>query len=496
MLIRMPRGVGKMLVPGNKNVWSYQVSKGGNRGNENWLKGRTLGGSSSVNGMVYVRGQPADYDAWEAGGCVGWGWSDVGRCFKAIEDHALGEAEWRGVGGPLKVSIHPGGHPVLEAIIKAGEQAGVPRVADINGSDQGGIGYQTRTVWRGRRWSAADAFLRPAMGRANLTVRANTFVRRIIFEGARAVGVEVKSDTGVEVIRADREIVLCAGALQSPALLQLSGVGRADHLASLGIDLIKDAPEVGANLRDHRCMLIGYRLTGGSLNREFGGLRLMANMLRYQFLRDGPMTHAAHEVCAFVKSRPDLDRADCELGFGLFSMSVKDGQIVIEKEPGMNIAAYFTRPQSQGSVQIRSADPEAPMVVDANYFSAPIDRKSSIDMVRFVRKLMSQPALKPFVVAETVPGAGHESDDEIIDAFFQFGSTAFHVAGTCRMGADEASVVDPQLKVRGIEGLRVADTSVMPTLVSGNTNGPAMAMALRASELILGDRVTSLASTA
>jgi choline dehydrogenase len=496
MLIKMPRGIGKMLTPGNKNVWSYKASKGGNHGTEDWLTGRTLGGSSSVNGMVYVRGQPGDYDGWEAAGCEGWGWKDIGRCFKAIEDHALGEAEYRGVGGPLKVTVHPSGDPLCEAIIDAGRQSGVPRVDDINETEQGGVGYQTRTISKGRRFSAANAFLHPAMKRPNLTVRTDAHVRRILFEGVRATGVEVAAADGVTVETATREIILSAGALHSPAMLQRSGIGPAELLTRLGIDVVRDAPAVGANLREHRCMMMNYRLTGGSLNQEFGGLRLLVNVMRYQFLGSGPMTHAAHEVCAFIKSRPDLDRADCEIGFGLFSMDVVDGQVVIEKAPGMYMAAYFVRPESQGSVRIQSADPDAPLAIDANYFSAEVDRRSGIDMVRFIRKWMAQPALSNYVVAETTPGPQYESDDEILDAFYQFGGTAYHVAGTCRMGADAESVVDTELRVRGVQGLRVVDTSIMPTLVSGNTNGPTMAVALRASELILGDRVTALAPAA
>jgi choline dehydrogenase-like flavoprotein len=435
--------------------------------------------------MVYVRGHPADYDAWEAAGCAGWGWKDIGRCFKAIEDHPLGAAEWRGAGGPLKISIHPSGAPVCEAIIAAGEEMGTPRVADVNDADQGGIGYQPRTIHRGRRMSAADAFLHPAMKRPNLTVRTGAHARKVVFEGLRAVGIEYRSEGGVQVARASREVILSAGALHSPALLQLSGVGPAAHLATLGVDLVKDAPDVGANLREHRVLMVGVRLTRGSLNADLGGLKLLGNVLRYQLFGSGPLTHAAHEVCAFVKTRPEYDRPDAQLGFGLYSMAVIEGKVVLEAEPGMSIAAYFTRPESQGSVMIRSADPEAALAIDANYFSAEADRRHSIDMLRFIRRLLAQPALAPFVVAETVPGPAFETDDEILSAFQQMGGTAYHVAGTCRMGADEGSVVDPQLRVRGVEGLRVVDTSVMPTLVSGNTNGPAMAMALRASELIL-----------
>ena len=307
MLIDMPRGIGKMLNPDDPHVWSYKASKGGNHGTEDWLKGRTLGGSSSVNGMVYVRGQPADYDAWEAAGCAGWGWSDIGRCFKAIEDHPLGARAARGVGGPLKISIHPSGAPLCEAVIAATEQMGVPRVADVNDVDEaadGGVGYQPRNIWRGRRWSAAKAFLRPALNRPNLIVRTGSHARKIVFEGRRAVGVEFQSDAGLQIARAQREVLLCAGALQSPAPLQLSGVGPADHLTRLGVEVVKDAPAVGQNLREHRCLMMSVRLNGGSLNRELGGLRMLRNVLRYQLFGGGPMTHAAHEVCAFVKTNP------------------------------------------------------------------------------------------------------------------------------------------------------------------------------------------------
>lgn len=491
MLMEMPRGIGRMLTPGDPHVWDYEVSMGGNRGAEAWKKGRTLGGSSSVNGMIYVRGQPADYDGWEAQGCTGWGWRDIGRCFKALEDHELGEGEWRGAGGPLKVSVHPTGDPLLEAVIAAAGQAGVPRVADINEDQQGGIGYQTRTTYKGRRWSAAKAFLRPAMGRPNLTVRTGVAVRRIQFEGVKAVAVEVEAEAGAETIRTRGEIILCAGALHSPALLQISGVGPAAHLAKLGIPLVKDAPDVGANLREHRVMMMSYRVSRGSLNHQFRGWRLIANVLRYQLFKTGPLTHAAHELCAFVKSRPGLDRADCEVGIGQFSFGAKDGKIMIEQEPGVSIIGYYGRPDSQGSVMIRSADPTAPLAIDASYLSDPEDRRRSVDMVRWMRRMMSQPALKGYVVEEIAPGAKAASDDEIVDSFFTCGNTGYHVSGTCRMGADATAVVTPRLKVQGVEGLRVVDTSVMPTLVTGNTNGPAMAMAMRASELILEDRAAT-----
>lgn len=490
-LIHMPRGIGKILEPGNPHVWSYAVGKGPGRGTEDWLKGRTIGGSSSINGMVYMRGLPSEYDDWAAAGCEGWGWSDIGRCYKAMEDHELGEAEWRGAGGPLKVSMHPRDNPLYEAVLQAGEQAGVPRVADVNAAPQGGLGYQPRTIRDGRRWSAAKAFLDPARSRPNLEVRTGVQVGRVVFEGTRAVGVEMRDDRGVSTARADREVILSAGALQTPMLLQASGVGPAELLRRLGIPIVAHSPGVGRHLLEHRCMMMQVRLREGSLNREYQGWRLGKNLLRYFATRSGPLTCAAHEVCGLVKTRPDLPRPDAELGIGLYSINVKDGKVVLEDEPGMTWVGYFTTPDSEGSVEITSRDGLAAPLIDANYLHTWRDRRHSIDLVRTMRRILAQPALAPHVVAETQPGPAYESDDEIVEAYSTFGSTAFHVAGTCRMGADAASVVDPHLRVRGVQGLRVMDTSIMPTLISGNTNGPAMAMALRAAEIIRRGQATA-----
>ncbi|WP_076590859.1 GMC family oxidoreductase [Herminiimonas arsenitoxidans] len=484
-LIQMPRGIGMMLTPGNPHLWSYKASQGSGRPEEDWLKGRVLGGSSSINGMVYMRGLPSEYDDWEAAGCTGWGWRDIGRCFKEMEDHELGADEWRGAGGPLKISVHPPGDPLCEAVIKATEQIGVPRVADLNSGDTG-VGYQPRTIWRGRRWSSAKAFLAPAASRSNLSIRTGTDVLHITFEDRVTSGVQVRDRSTGEVsfIRARREVILAAGALHSPKLLQLSGIGPGAELAKLGISVLQDSPGVGRHMLEHRTMMMQTRLKSGSLNAEFSGMRLSKNLLNYYARGRGPLTHAAHEVCALVKTNPDLDRPNAQIGMGMYSIAITDGKIVLEKEHGMTWAAYFTRPTSEGSVTITSTKPDAPLSIDVNYLSTDTDRRHSADLLRLMRKIITQPALRPYVVEETIPGAAYASDEEIVDAYFKCGSTAFHVAGTCRMGADAASVVDPQLRVRGVQGLRVVDTSIMPTLISGNTNGPAMAIAMRAAELI------------
>ncbi len=487
-LIHMPRGIGKLLTPPNPYLWHHragQRASGEGGAQEDWFKGRTLGGSSSVNGMVWMRGLASEYDDWAAMGCTGWGWHDIGRCYRAIEDHPLGASADRGVGGPLKLSIQPPDRPLYEAILQASEQAGVPRVADVNSAPQGGMGYQQRTIFEGRRMSAAKAFLDPVRGRSNLTIRTGAHVARIVFEGRRAVGVALREAGGEVVLRARRDIILSAGAIQSPKLLQLSGVGPGRLLQDLGIDVVVDAPDVGEQLLEHRCILMQVRLRGGSLNQEFRGWRLGRSLLRYALRHDGPMTLAAHELCGLVKTRPELARPNAELGIGLYSIKVDArGAIAIDDQPGMTWVGYPTQPDSRGSVRITSRDPDADPAIHANYLQTAHDRRHAADLVRLMRRMLSQPALAAHVVAETQPGPDCQSDDELVAAYLTHGSSTFHVAGTCRMGADERSVVDPQLRVRGVQGLRVVDTSVMPTLVSGNTNGPAMAMAMRAAELI------------
>ncbi|MDB6049598.1 MAG: putative oxidoreductase [Pseudomonas sp.] len=488
-MIAMPRGIGKLLARGNPHVWDYQASRGKGLGDELWLKGRTLGGSSSVNGMVYVRGAPADYDAWEANGCSGWGWKDIGRQFVALEDHQLGAAQWRGVGGPLKVSVHPSGDELCDAVIAAAAELGTVKVADTNHVDSvkhGGFGYQPQTTWGGQRFSAAKAFLDPVRQRLNLTVLTATTVERIEFKSGRAVALQLRDASGQSTVGIGREAVLCAGAIESPKLLQLSGVGPGDLLRSLDIKVVSDSPNVGRNLREHLYIAMQYRVTRGSFNHCFSGFGLLRSVLRYFISKKGPMTHAAHEAGGFVKTRKGLERPDAQIGVSLYSMLGDGNKVMIDKEPGLTLGGYFLHPESQGEIRIQSKDPSVAPLIDANYLSSEVDRIAGVALVRWFRQLAAQPALKPFIVKELTPGSDAQSDEQILAAVRRFGQTAFHVSGTCRMGADPASVVDLNLKVRGVEGLRVVDTSVMPTLPSGNTNAPAMAVAMRAAELMTG----------
>ena len=488
-LIRMPRGIGKLLAPGNPHVYAYPVSPAANQPEEVWLKGRTVGGSSSINGMVYVRGAPADYDGWAAAGCTGWGWDRMGRQFVALEDHALGADEWRGTGGPLKITRHPAGNALCKAVLGAAHEMGVPVVEDMNHVDtvaDQGMGWQTVTTYQGKRFSAARAFLDPVRKRPNLTILTDAVVERVLFDGTCASGVRLRLKGGVQDVGSRGEIILCAGAVESPKLLELSGIGDSDRLKALGIELRVHSPGVGENLREHRYLSTQYRVKGASLNAAFGGIGLMKSLARYVFGHSGPLTHSAHEVGGFVKTRPGLDRPDAQIGVGLYSLSVDDnGQIGVDPFPGMTILGYFTRPESQGSTHVVSADPAVPPRIDANHFAAPADREAALALFKWLRELGRQPALAEWIVEETVPGPSVTTDEDILLNLLKLGGTSYHIAGTVRMGGDEASVLDPQLRVRGVSGLRVCDTSIMPTLVSGNTNAPAMAIALNAADMIL-----------
>ena len=486
-LVHMPRGIGKLLAPGNPHVWDYAVSPGGNAAEETWLKGRAIGGSSSINGMVYVRGAPMDYDHWADLGCTGWGWSEMGRRFVELEDHPLGAGEWRGAGGPLKITIHPSGNRLCEAVLDAAQEIGTPRVADENDVATvkgGGMAYQPTTTYRGKRFSAARAFLTPVRGRANLDVAPETDVLRIEITDRVATGVTIRNKAGTRTISATREIILSAGAIQSPKLLQLSGIGPAALLSSLGVPVVFDSPNVGRNLREHRYLSTQYEVKGASLNSSFQGLGLLRSVFNYLLRSKGPLTHSAHEVGGFVKTQPGLDHTDAQIGMGLYSINATPAGVAIDKFPGLTILGYFTRPESQGELRIQSADPDAKPHIDANHFSAEIDRTSAVSLFRWLRKLGEAPALAKWIVRETVPGPSVQTDEDILANLLSLGGTAFHICGTARMGSDAESVLDPQLRVRGVDRLRVVDTSIMPTIVSGNTNAPAMAIGLRAADLI------------
>jgi choline dehydrogenase len=487
-LLDMPRGEARIMGPGNAESWYYDVSRGNGGGTEVWQRGKTLGGSSSINGMVYARGNQTDCDRWEAAGCAGWGWKDIKPIYIAMEDHELGASSMRGVGGPLHVTVQPQGNALHKALIDAAGAVGIKHVLDTNDAPDGGIGYQPRTVWRGQRQSSARAFLDPVRSRPNLHVFTDTHVLRVLFRGKCAVGVELRNAGSRRTVEATREVILAAGSLESPKLLQLSGVGPASLLGKLGIEVVHDLPNVGRNLGEHIYLQLNYRVSRGSLNEQFQGWRLIWNVLRYYLMKSGPCTYAAHELIAYAKTRPGLSRPDAQIGIGLYTVTMENNKLGVEKAGGLTIGGYFMHPQSRGEALIQSTDPDAPMAITANYLEAQEDQRAAVALIRVLRNIMSQPSLAPFVVEETFPGPTISSDEEILAHARRAGTTAYHVAGTCRMGSDAESVVDCELRVRGTERLRVADTSILPELVSGNTNAIAMAIGWRASQLIQQER--------
>ncbi len=493
-LVHMPKGIGKLLSnPDLTWVFPTEPEPGNGSRPEYWVRGKLLGGSSSVNGMVYTRGQPEDYDHWASLGLNEWSWSVIAPYFKRMEDHALGGDEVRGAGGPLGISQGSPSYPLADAVLQAGRELGIPIKEDLNRPDQEGLGYLSTTIRAGRRQSAAQAFLKPARRRPNLTVVTRTIAQRIVFDGTRAVGVAAVrsnspgSNSSVEY-RARREVILSAGAIQSPKLLQLSGVGAANVLHEAGVAVRIDSPGVGQNMREHRLLFIQHRLKRtGSLNRAFAGIPLIVNTLRYLSSRSGVLATGSYDVGGFTQSRAGLDRPDIQLMMAPYSFDLSAQVLSFEKTPGMHVFGYVLRPDSQGTISIRSQDPKEPPKIQPNYMSADTDRAASVALVRLLRRWMTQRAVAEFVGEETSPGADVHTDAQILAAFARQGQAGYHACGTCRMGSDLAAPLDSHLRVRGAQNLRVVDLSMFPTMISGNPNGPMMALAWRAADLIAGD---------
>ena len=487
--VHMPRGAAK-LYGDAKRVWFFQTQAHDDIPAEVWIRGKMLGGSSSVNGMMYFRGQPQDYDGWEALGANGWGWSDMSRAFKAIERHELGGDDVRGGAGPLSITICPDRTPLNEALIRAGEGMGLPRVDDLNRPEQEGVGYGPRTVAKGKRQSSAGAFLKEARKRRNLHIVTGALVDRVRFEGRRAIGVEASVNGVPRLFPTQGEVILSAGALMTPQLLQRSGIGDADHLRSLGIDVVANSPGVGLHMLEHRLLMMKYRLNAPlSINAEFRGARLFGNVLRYYLRRDGPMAAAAYDVAAFVRSLPESSTPDAEILMAPYLVNMDaEGRLIPDRGHGIHMFGYPLRSKSEGSIRIGSADPNSPAVIQAGYLTDPYDCAVTVAMYRYIREWMSQPAIAPLVAEELEPGRSLQSNADIISAFRQTGQAGYHACGTCRMGNFDDAVLDSKLRVRNVDGLRVVDGSIMPTMVSANTNGPIMASAWRAAELILERR--------
>ncbi|MBT9497858.1 MAG: GMC family oxidoreductase N-terminal domain-containing protein [Zoogloea sp.] len=493
-LIAMPKGFAK-LVAMPKHAWHFPVHqprKPGLPAGEVWVRGKGLGGSSSINGMIYIRGQKGDFDDWEACAGANWGWDAMKAAFKAIEDHELGADELRGAGGPVHVSTGKFRYPVSEAMIRAGEEMGLDRKEDFNREDNEGVGYYAHTIKNGRRVSSAAAFLKPAMARPNLKVLTGVQVERVLFEGKRVVGVAARHNGEAVTFRCCGEVILSTGAILTPKILQLSGIGPGEHLRAKGIPVLADSPDVGRRMRDHLGFLLPFRLKNDpGLNARFRGIGLVKSVLQYYLLKSGPMATGPFEVGAFFRTAPQVSRPDAQLYLSAFTyprsednFPVPDG---VEDKPGVTAYGQLLRLTSEGSVMVSSSDPQAALEVTPNWLSTEEDCQAAVNMVKYMRRYMRQPALAKFVGEELLPG-GCEPDDQILDVFRQASLCGTHAVASCRMGSDAASVVDERLRVRGVEGLRAADCSVMPAPISGNTNGPAMALGWRAADLILADR--------
>jgi choline dehydrogenase len=493
---KMPRGFAKLLVNETRaRFFKTGPGDGAKPGGEMWARGRMLGGSSSINGMLYFHGNPADYDGWVTSGCPGWGWDKIGAGTENVVFHLFIRGAERGVGGPMGVTINPHRSPLIDRLIGVGAALGLPVKEDLNELPQDGIGYTVFNMKNGVRSGSAQAFLHPIRGRKNLTVATETFVRRVVFEGTRAVGVECDSAQGREHHRGV-EIILSAGALQTPQILELSGVGDAAHLQSFGIPVIKHLPGVGGNLREH-CLIVTQRrvLGSGSLNREFSGWRAIKNMLQYLLTRSGVLAYPGFDMTAFARTAPESTRPDAHLIASLTSMDLRswDGWTKapsLESLPGMQFMGYPTNPRSQGTVHIQSADPKVGPVIEPRYLTDEYDRHVSVHMFRFMRKMLSHPSLRGLIGEETIPGPAFESDDDILKAFDTYCGPGYHACGSAKMGMDVMSVVDPRCRVHGLTGLRVVDISIFPTQTAGNTNAPAMATAWHAADLILDDKAT------
>ena len=479
--LHVPMGYGR-TVTDPRLMWFYETEPDAHHPtgrSYTWLRGKVLGGSSAVNGMIYLRGHPGDYDGWEAAGAAGWGGSAMERAFREMEDHESGADGVRGVGGPLGVSILPLSK-LGRAVVAAGVQAGLAARDDLNGPEREGIGATPCTIRRGRRSSAGQAFVRAARRRTNLRVITGSRVRRLLLEGRQAVGVECEGGQR----HRGAEVILSAGAIHSPMLLMQAGVGPAEALRGAGVEVVHHLPGVGANLREHKLYSTQLKLRRPmSRNHEYSGPRLVANVARYILLRDGPLART-FDVNALVRSSAGEPRPDLQITFNETAVDASSSKPAFQRWHAISAFGYPLRPESVGCISLRSPDPDAPPLIRTNYLLADSDRRRTVALARIMRRIFAQPALAGIVERETYPGPEVETDEDIIRSCHGDQSAA-HAVGTCRIGQDPMAVVDPQLRVHGVGGLRVMDCSVMPTQVSGNTNGPVMGMACRAADLIL-----------
>jgi len=479
--IHIPLGYGRLFARRDVN-WAYDSEPEPALNGRRIFspRGKVLGGSSSINGLVYIRGQPEDFDAWEV---PGWSHGELLPYFKKAEHQCRGASAWHGAGGPLGVSDLER-HELADAFIASALAAGIPANEDFNGERQEGAGYYQATMRNGRRSSTAVEYLRPAEKRPNLRVETEALAARVLFEGKRAGAVEYTQGGKRIQARANREVLLSGGSFNSPQLLQLSGVGPRALLEEHGIPVVLDAPQVGEGLQDHFYCRTFWRCNRPiTLNDDMLSLWRKAKIgLDYALFRRGPLTISAGQGAAFVRTRPELKRPDAQIYFINFSTAKRGG--LLHPWSGFTLSVSQLQVESRGSVRIRSADPRAAPAIRYNYLATENDRRVMVDGLKLIRRIAAAAPLRDYIVREEFPGPGVQTDAELLETVRQTGETVFHPTSTCRMGSDDGSVVDSRLRVRGLAGLRVVDASVMPAVVSGNTNAAVIAVAEKAADLI------------
>lgn len=469
--------------------WCFSTAKeeGLNGRSLSYPRGKVLGGCSSINGMIYMRGQARDYDQWRQMGCEGWGWDEILPFFRKSEDFYKGADDMHGAGGEWRVEKARVRWAVLEAFQQAAREAGIPETADFNRGTNEGSGYFDVNQRSGIRWNTAKAFLRPAVKRGNLTVLTKAHVKRLVIADGAVTGVEVHHDGVTKRFAARRETVLCAGAIGSPHILELSGIGRGEVLQNAGIDVAKEVRDVGENLQDHLQLRLAFKVTGvPTLNEKASSLIGKASIgLEYLLKRSGPMAMAPSQLGIFTRSGPDKETPD--LQYHVQPVTLEKFGEPVHPFPAMTASVCNLRPESRGSVHATAPDFAAQPVIAPRYLSAPADRDVAVRSIRLTRKIASQPSFARYRPEEFKPGPAYETDEDLARAAGDIGTTIFHPVGTCRMGSDEASVVDPRLRLRALKGLRIADASIMPTITSGNTNSPTIMIAEKAAAMILED---------
>jgi choline dehydrogenase len=489
--IHLPIGYGKTMFHPRYN-WRFETEPEAGMNNRRvyWPRGRGLGGSSSINGLICIRGQPEDYERWRQAGNSGWGWDEVLPYFKRSEHNARGASELHGADGPLWASDIGEPHPLADAFIAGAGELGIARNDDFNARVQEGAGYYQLTTRNGLRASASTAYLRPARGRSNLAIETGAHVRRIEFEGRRARGVAYRQGGIEHQVRAAREVILSAGGLQSPQLLQLSGVGPAEVLQAHGVGVVHALPGVGANLQDHLQARIMFRCTRPiTTNDDLRHWhRRLAIGMEWLLFRRGPLAIGINQAGLFARVMPESKTPDVQFHFGTLSADLAGAKP--HPFPGFTMSVCQLRPTSRGTVTIKSRDPFEAPAMKPNYLTTELDCATAVEGVKLARRIAASPSMQPFVAEEYRPGPETATDADLLEFVRNHGATIFHPVGTCKMGSDAAGVVDTRLRVHGLQGLRVVDASIMPTLVSGNTNWPTIMIAEKASDMIVEDAKT------